>query len=127
MKKLAVTLFLSLLVLSFFAGGYAAAGSEEDAVKKVIEEAYVKGIHINRDIPAIKKGFHTEFNMLIFRDNNISRYPISKWINAIEKRKEENPSPQKYFSFKKGKVPEGQNQGQSNNPPKSTHTDKKPG
>ena len=96
MKKLAVTLFFSLLILPFFAGGYAASGSEEDAVKKVIEEAYVKGIHINRDIPAIEKGFHPEFNMLILRENNISKYPIGKWIDAIEKRKKENPSPPPY-------------------------------
>lgn len=68
---------------------------EASAVKKVIEKAYVNGIHINRDIEAIKKGFHPDFNMLILRDGKIVKVPIAQWIERIEEGKKKNPGPSK--------------------------------
>jgi len=71
------------------------SGSEQEvaAVKETIVSAYVKGIHIDRDIPAIKNGFHTDFNMLILKDNNINKVPITQWIGWIEEGKKKDPQP----------------------------------
>ena len=69
--------------------------SESDdvaAVKTVIEEAYVKGIHIDQNIEAIRKGFHPAFTMFAFKDGEISKTSIDEWISSIEEGKKKNPN-----------------------------------
>lgn len=71
--------------------------AEQDAVKKVVESAYVQGVHIEQDAEKMKKGFHESFNMQILRDNKIRVFPIAKWIEGVEKRskeKKKSPSPE---------------------------------
>jgi hypothetical protein len=69
----------------------AGGGDEVAAVKKVIEEAYVKGIHINRDPDAIRRGFHPEFTMIILKDGEISKMSRDEWIERIEEGNKKNP------------------------------------
>ena len=80
-----------LFTAFLFASNKNVVEKEKAAIQKVIENAYVKGIHINKDIDAIKKGFHPEFNMLILRDDKIIKFPINKWIESIKQRKEKEP------------------------------------
>jgi hypothetical protein len=97
MKRSALyAILLTALALALSSGSYAESETEEAAVKKVIEEAYVKGIHIERDIPAIEKGFHPDFDMLIFKNGEIRRFPLADWIGSIKKGKEKNPGPPPY-------------------------------
>lgn len=73
-----------------------ATDPEAEAVKTVVREAYVRGIQIDRDVAAIRKGFDPAFNMLILRDDAISEYPIETWIEAIEASLETSPGPREY-------------------------------
>lgn len=96
MKKVVLLLITILLVASgLFSGDKKCSDPEKKAVMKVIEAAYVKGIHIERDIAAIKKGFHPEFNMLVQKEDKLVAVPISKWIEKIKAIKEKNPEPPK--------------------------------
>lgn len=96
MKKIILLLVTIFLVFGgLFAGEKKCSDPEMKAVAKVIEAAYVKGIHIDRDIDAIEKGFHPEFNMLVQKDDKLIAVPISKWIEKIKAIKEKNPEPEK--------------------------------
>jgi hypothetical protein len=69
--------------------------SESDdvaAVKSVIEEAYVKGIHIDQNVEAIRKGFHPAFTMYAYKDGQVTTTSIDQWITSIEEGKKKNPN-----------------------------------
>ncbi|MBN1164698.1 MAG: nuclear transport factor 2 family protein [Candidatus Krumholzibacteriota bacterium] len=93
-RKIWGGILATLIIIILAAPGRALPGGEEEAaVKKVIEEAYVRGVHIDRDVPAMRSGFHPEFNMLILKDDNIVTYPIDKWVESVEKSKKDHPQP----------------------------------
>jgi hypothetical protein len=71
------------------------AADEVAAVKAVIESAYIKGIHIDRDVEAIRKGFHPAFTMFVYKDGDVSKMTIDEWISGIEEGKKKNPNPPK--------------------------------
>ncbi len=62
------------------------------AVKRVIEEAYVKGIHIDQNVEAIRKGFHPSFTMYAYKDGQVTTTSIEQWIASIEEGKKKNPN-----------------------------------
>lgn len=62
---------------------------EKEAIKQVIETAYVKGIHIDRDPVAIRSGFHPDFTMLVFKDNQISKVTPRGLDRAYRRRQKE--------------------------------------
>lgn len=64
---------------------------EEMAVKKLIEKAYIKGIHGTQDEKVVKSGFHKDFAMLVLKDNAIDRFDVDRWLERIPKLKKENP------------------------------------
>jgi hypothetical protein len=66
--------------------------TEVSAIKKVIQNAYVDGIHNQGSIDEIRKGFHPGFELLIKNQNGqLVKLPIYSWIETVEKRKQENP------------------------------------
>ncbi len=93
-KVMFVLLVLIIMVGSTFAGEKCCKANAKDveAVKKVIEAAYVNGIHINRDLGAIKKGFHPEFTMMIKSEKNLKKVAISDWMKKIEAWKQKEPT-----------------------------------
>lgn len=99
MLKSILMLFISFILLfggSIIGKDMSNDDQESAAIKTVIEEAYVKGIHINREPAAIKKGFHPGFNMLVLGDDGkMIKVPIDKWIEKIEASKKEKPGPSK--------------------------------
>ncbi|RKZ35660.1 MAG: hypothetical protein DRQ49_19085, partial [Gammaproteobacteria bacterium] len=96
MKKVIIFMILSFFFTSLlFSANMGDVEKEKDAVKKTIVEAYVKGIHINRDVEAIKKGFDNEFNMVYLHGDHVHKLPIATWIEKIKKSKVKNPEPSK--------------------------------
>lgn len=84
MKK-ALILFL---IATMAAAGYSTAGTAEaEAVKNVIQEAYIDGIQNLGDLDKVRQGFHPGFEMLINRDGQLSKFPISEWLERLEQRK----------------------------------------
>lgn len=95
MKQVILFLLMAMLAAGMVLAQDSGPEQEVTAIKKTIVSAYVKGIHIDRDIPAIKNGFHPDFNMLIPQENNIKKVPIKQWIGWIEEGIKKDPQPSK--------------------------------
>jgi hypothetical protein len=91
--------------LAFAGHGEKKKCNEEDvmAIKKVIKECYVQGVHMNRDVEALKKGFHPDFTILVKKEGGeMVTVPISKWIEKIKKWKEKEPELKTKYKHKLG-------------------------
>jgi hypothetical protein len=64
---------------------------EKEAIKKVIEEAYIHGIHGNQDEEKIRNGFHEDFAMLVKIDNHLEKVTVDDWLPRIDQMKKDNP------------------------------------
>ena len=65
--------------------------AEKEAVRQVIEEAYIRGIHGDQDETRVKSGFHQDFAMLVLQDNAIDKVTVDKWLEQVERMKADNP------------------------------------
>jgi len=68
------------------------AQSEEDAIKKVVQGAYIDAMQNLGDLEVARKGFHPEFEMLLFREGQMSKLQIKDWMERVEQRKANPPS-----------------------------------
>ncbi|MFP4472096.1 MAG: nuclear transport factor 2 family protein, partial [Bacteroidales bacterium] len=67
--------------------------NDESAIKKVIQSAYIDGIHNLGAIQDIQDGFHPGFELLIkTQDQKLTELPIYTWIESVEQRKAQNPN-----------------------------------
>jgi hypothetical protein len=64
---------------------------EVEAVKRVIEEAYMDGIHRTQDRETVESGFHRDFRMLVLNDDKLQKVSLDEWFRRIEGMKAENP------------------------------------
>jgi hypothetical protein len=85
----------SLAIVFTFIAFAAFAQSEEEAVKNVVNTAYVGGIHNGGPVDDIRKGFHPTFAMLRQMDNTVKPLPIEEWITNIEKTRSSTSGPSK--------------------------------
>jgi len=100
MKKLIVIVLLSGIIPLFLS-----AGEDEEAIKKVIQSAYVDGLQNKGPVADIEKGFHPGFNLLGLRNNDLTKWPIYSWILYHENKLKEDPSPPKEDEFVTCKFP----------------------
>ncbi len=90
MKKIV----LVLLLASGF--GLLAQDVEQDkeAIKKVIQTAYVDGLQNEGDTVKIDSGIHPGFNLLgIGKEGKMWAYPIEKWKASVVKKKMDGKLP----------------------------------
>ena len=64
---------------------------EKKAIKEVIEESYIQGIHGSQDERTVRRGFHHDFTMFVKQDNIIEKVTLNNWFARIETLKAENP------------------------------------
>jgi hypothetical protein len=64
---------------------------EVEAVKRVIEEAYMEGIHRTQDRETVESGFHRDFRMLVLEDDELRKVSLDEWFDRIEGMKADNP------------------------------------
>lgn len=96
MKKLLIVLIVSLILFVILvAQNEGNIEAEKVAIKKIIQDAYVDGISNKGNVEAIKKGFHPDFAILGLRNNNLWKFPISSWIEHVERQKKEGKYPPK--------------------------------
>lgn len=104
MKKLTLVLIVMIVCAGVvFAGDKCKdkkMSEEAMAVKKVLKEAYVKGLYVNRDVNAVKKGFHPDFKMLVMKEDGLKEFPLSKWLEKIKKWKEKEPEVKNAYKHK---------------------------
>ncbi len=87
MKKLTLILLLAFVGTIVFAQ----QDSDKKEIIKVIQSAYVDGLQNQGEIEDIEKGFHPGFNLLVFRDDMVSEFPIYNWVEVTKRRKADNP------------------------------------
>ncbi len=90
MKKLS-TLILMILMCSFVFAQE--VEKDKEAIKELILSAYVDGLQNNGDLEATREGFHPGFELLVFKNDMISKFPIYNWIIYEEMGKAKNPEP----------------------------------
>ena len=85
---------ISLIAFILLCGmGLPAQESNDDAqIRKVIESAYIEGIHNLGSVDDINRGFHPGFDLLILRNNSLSKLPIYTWLESVLHRKAEQPA-----------------------------------
>ena len=66
---------------------------DKETIKNLILTAYVDGLQNNGDLDATREGFYPGFDLLVFRDNIVSKFPIYNWITFEERGKAKNPDP----------------------------------
>ena len=64
----------------------------KQAIKQVVEQAYVRRIHETQDETTVKSGFHQDFVMLVLQDDVMQKVNLDEWFGRIEVMKTENPA-----------------------------------
>ncbi|MGD8507189.1 MAG: nuclear transport factor 2 family protein [Candidatus Bathyarchaeota archaeon] len=65
--------------------------NDKEAIKRVIEEAYIGGVHRDQDEDKMKDGFHRDFAMLVLSNNEIDKVNVDEWLERVAKMKKDNP------------------------------------
>src|SRR5688572_7287051 len=81
MKKIFFVILTAISINAF-------SQTDDDAVKQVINSAYVGGIHNGGPIDDIRKGFHPSFIMFVKNNNDVKTTTIEEWIGNLEKSRQ---------------------------------------
>ena len=65
--------------------------NERDEIIRVLEEAYIEGVHRQVELSLMKKGFHPGMNMLVFENDDITKVDVETWNKAEIEAKNSNP------------------------------------
>lgn len=88
------TIKLIILIIIFLPVFLAAQDDpEKEAIKNVIQSAYVDGLQNKGPVADIEKGFHPGFELLGNKNNELTKFPIYSWIMYHKNRLAENPNP----------------------------------
>jgi len=68
-----------------------AQSADADAVKAVVQSAYVEGVHANPDAARMRQGFSPDFRMLVLRDGKMTAVTLEEWIGRMEANRKQNP------------------------------------
>ena len=91
-KRFVVTATLAAL-LAVPAAARAQAPSDEEAIKTLVQAAYVDGLQNLGDLDKTRAGFHPDFVLLGLRDGSLTKLPIADWVAGVEKRKAAGQKP----------------------------------
>lgn len=83
-RNLLLFVFVILAITSI------AQDADREAIKHVIQQAYVEGIHNRAGIHLVEAGFHPGFEMLSMTNGLLSRFPIYSWLSNLKKAMSEN-------------------------------------
>lgn len=61
----------------------ARAQNAADSVRQVVLDAYVGGIHVNRDSAAVRRGFHPRFVMAVHQGDSVSNVTLDEWLSRM--------------------------------------------
>lgn len=93
MKKL-ITILTLVLFFSQISAQNTDIEKEKEAIKKVIQSAYVEGLINEGDFTKVENGFHDSFVLLgIGRNNTTWQYPLYNWVIDAKQKKKEGKLP----------------------------------
>jgi type 1 glutamine amidotransferase len=78
------------LIKSYNTEGTKIMQVEFDAIKNIIEKAYIEGIHTTQNEATVRSGFHPDFEMLVLKDDKMHKVTLEEWFERIEQLKKEN-------------------------------------
>lgn len=58
--------------------------SEEQELKKLVEETFANGVFNELKTEEMPRGFHADFAILIANGSNLFRLPLHDWIKVVE-------------------------------------------
>ena len=88
--KRKITTYALLIALAAAPMALRAQGAaEEEAIRALVQTAYVDGLINLGDLEKTRAGFHPDFVLLGLQDGRLTRFPIADWIASSEKRKAE--------------------------------------
>ncbi len=90
-KNYFIGIFILSIFLSSCAVDQAANNVESDEIKNVLVSAYVEGIHMNRDSVAIREGFHPDFVMKVYDDDQMINASLDMWLGRMNLDGTKNP------------------------------------
>lgn len=82
---------VGVVAAALVAASAAAAPADNEAVKAVVQSAYVQGVHAKFDPAAMRRGFHPDFRMLVLRDGALGAVTLEEWIARMEKARQDKP------------------------------------
>lgn len=62
----------------------AQADSADQAVRRVIESAYVTGVFVTRDTATVRRGFHPGFVLSVLDDGEVIVVTLDEWLDHLE-------------------------------------------
>ncbi len=66
--------------------------SDREAVRRVIAEGYIEGIHEAQDAAKVEWGFHPAFRMLVRRDDEIVEVGPEAFLERMIRRRKDDPA-----------------------------------
>lgn len=81
------------LICAGAAAGASPSPQDVEAVKAVVQSAYVEGVHVRADGATMRKGFHPDFRMLVLKDGAMQAVTLEEWIGRIEGRPKDPAAP----------------------------------
>ena len=94
MQRVSALAMAGIMAAGFSFAREAPLTPDQAAVVKVVQEAYVDGVHNFRRVDAVRRGFHPGFEMLILREGALATLPIETWIENLERTNRTNPLPE---------------------------------
>ena len=85
-------LAIGVLLVLAAAAAVASPAGEEDAVKAVVQSAYVEGVHAKGDPALMRKGFHPDFRMLVLKDGKMGAVTLEEWVGRLEEQNKKEPN-----------------------------------
>ncbi|MEX1137812.1 MAG: nuclear transport factor 2 family protein [Bacteroidota bacterium] len=58
--------------------------NDDQAIRDVVERAYVQGIFVLRDSVAVKNGFHKDFILSVHHEDGIIIAPLRMWLDRLK-------------------------------------------
>jgi len=65
--------------------------TKKEVIIKVIEKAYIEGVHKTQSESTIRSGFHEDFIMFVHKKDQVLKVGIDDWLERVEGLKKENP------------------------------------
>ena len=92
MKK--TSLIITVMLFGIFSLSAQNVEKDKEAIKKVIQTAYVEGLQNEGDADKIDSGIHPDFVLLgIDKGNDMWKYPIADWKASVVKKCKEGKLP----------------------------------
>jgi len=66
-------------------------GDRED-IRRVIERAYIEGIHLEQDDEKVNDGFHPAFRMLVRKGGEVDTVDPTAFLAMVKARRENDPA-----------------------------------